>query len=137
MKRRGTWHWLPMLIPLLLTTLHTQAAAFDVDGDRIARLDAYLQEEMRSLAIPGMAVAVVRGDRIIHRNGFGQADETGRPMTPQTPMWIGSVSKPITAMAMMQLVEQGKVDLEARFTPISPASDWRMLIPPASRCAIC
>lgn len=45
--------------------------------------------------------------------GFGKADSSGRPVTPQTPFVIGSLSKSITAAAIMQLVEAGTVQLDA------------------------
>jgi CubicO group peptidase (beta-lactamase class C family) len=71
--------------------------------------------------IPGLSVAIIKGDRIVYLKGFGQADPSGRPVTPQTPFIIGSITKSFTALAVMQLVEAGKVDLDA---PVQKYIPW-------------
>ena len=76
---------------------------------------------MRSARIPGLAVAIVKGDQIVYAKGYGQADPAGRPVTPQTPFLIGSNTKPFTALAVMQLVEAGKVELDA---PVQRYIPW-------------
>jgi CubicO group peptidase (beta-lactamase class C family) len=68
---------------------------------------------MDAQRIPGLSLAIVRDGQIVHMRGFGQADETGRAVSPQTPFVVGSVSKSVTALAIMQLVEAGKVELDA------------------------
>ena len=78
-----------------------------------AAMDAYVEEQMKRLNIPGAALAVVEGDRIVHMRGLGRAGLGGGTPTPQTPFFIGSLTKSITALAVMQLVEAGKVDLDA------------------------
>jgi CubicO group peptidase (beta-lactamase class C family) len=65
------------------------------------------------LELPRLAVSVVQGTQITHAHGFGVADQNGRAVTPQTPFVLGSVSKAFTALAVMQLVEAGLVDLDA------------------------
>lgn len=82
-------------------------------GPDIAAIDAYVSKQMRDLGIPGVALGIVQGDRIVHLKGFGVADETGRPITAQTPFRIGSITKSFTALAIMQLVEAGKIELDA------------------------
>lgn len=57
-------------------------------------------------------MAVAKGDKIIYSKGFGTTPE-GTEVTADTPMYIGSVSKSFTALAVMQLVENGKIDLES------------------------
>ena len=74
-------------------------------------IDSYIQEQMRLLEIPGVALAVVHEDQV-YTQGYGVAGSDGRVMTPQTPFLIASLSKPITALAIMQLVEAGKIDLD-------------------------
>jgi CubicO group peptidase (beta-lactamase class C family) len=78
-----------------------------------ARIDAFVREQVQRNGIPGIALGLVEGDRIIHLQGFGKADGTGRAITPQTPFILASASKPLTAVAIMQLVEAGKVELDA------------------------
>jgi CubicO group peptidase (beta-lactamase class C family) len=73
------------------------------------------------LRIPGLAMGIVEGDRIIHLKGFGIAGSDGRPVTPQTPFQINSLGKPMTGVAIMQLVEAGKLDLDA---PVQRYLPW-------------
>ena len=86
-----------------------------------AAIDAYIEARMEDLRIPGLAIAIVHGDQVVHLKGFGVADPSGRAVTPQTPFIIGSLSKSFTALAIMQLVEQGKVDLNA---PVQRYLPW-------------
>lgn len=86
-----------------------------------AALDAYIETQMRELKIPGLALAVVRGDKIEYARGYGVADNTGRPVTPQTPFLVASLSKSFTALGVMQLVEAGKIDLDA---PVQTYLPW-------------
>src|SRR5215469_374614 len=74
-----------------------------------------LTAEIAALAdVPGLAVAVTRDGKIIYERGFGWADrERGLRATPETPFAIASVSKSITATAIMQLFERGRLDLDA------------------------
>src|SRR5215203_553333 len=81
------------------------------DGPDFDAIDAYVQEQMQEMRMPGMAIGIVKGDEIVHLQGFGDADDTGREVTPQTPFKIGSTTKSFTALAIMQLVEAGKVEL--------------------------
>src|SRR5260370_33675392 len=83
-------------------------------------VDAYITAQMRSMRIPGLALGIVKGDQIVYLRGFGVDYPSGHPVTPQTPFIIGSRTKSFTALAIMQLVEQGKVELDApvqRFIP--------------------
>jgi len=78
-----------------------------------AAIDAYIDGQMRALRIPGLALAIVEGDQIVHLKGFGVAGPDGRAVTPQTPFQLASLGKPMTGVAIMQLVEAGKLDLDA------------------------
>jgi CubicO group peptidase (beta-lactamase class C family) len=85
-----------------------------------AAIEDFVQDEIAAQRIPGLALGIVKGDRIAYMRGFGTADDSGRAVTPQTPFVIGSVSKSFTALAIMQLVEAGKVELDApaqRYVP--------------------
>jgi len=78
----------------------------------IAAIDAYVETAMVVAHIPGLALGIVKNDRIVHLRGFGTADPTGRPVTPQTPFILGSVSKSFTALAVTQLIEAGHLELD-------------------------
>jgi CubicO group peptidase (beta-lactamase class C family) len=73
------------------------------------------------LGFPGLALGIVQDGQIAHVQGFGFADSSGRTVTPQTPFYIGSVTKSFTALAVMQLVEAGKIDLDA---PVQTYLPW-------------
>ncbi|MCL4247717.1 MAG: beta-lactamase family protein [Anaerolineae bacterium] len=88
-----------------------------VDSDEI---DAYIRSRMQTASIPGLALGVVRSDGVVYLQGYGIAGPDGRAVTPQTPFILGSTSKSITALAVMQLVEAGKIDLDAPVTTYLP-----------------
>jgi CubicO group peptidase (beta-lactamase class C family) len=99
-------------------------------GSDFAAIDAYIAAEMREQRIPGLALGITHGDQIVHLKGFGIADPSGRPVTPQTPFLIFSSTKSFTALAIMQLVEAGKIELDA---PVQRYLPWfRVADPDAS-----
>jgi CubicO group peptidase (beta-lactamase class C family) len=87
----------------------------------LAAIDAYVTARMKDLHIPGVAIGIVKSHQIVYLKGFGIADPSGRPVTPQTSFRLASVSKTITALAIMQLVEAGKVELDA---PVQSYLSW-------------
>ena len=91
----------------------TPAANGAAAASSFAEIESFVQDEMAAQRIPGLALGIVDGDRIAYMRGFGKADESGSEVTPQTPFIIGSVSKSVTALAVMQLVEANRVELDA------------------------
>jgi len=84
----------------------------------MASYDQIISDLMRKYAIPGGAVAVLRDGKLIYARGFGYADvENKTPVQPDALFRIASVSKPITAVAIMKLVEEGKLSLDDRVAP--------------------
>src|SRR6202023_735803 len=93
---------------------------FASSGPDYAAIDRYVQDQVNEARIPGLALGIVHGAEVAHVRGFGRADSGGRPVTPQTPFIIGSISKSFTALAVAQLAEAGKVNLDAsvqRYVP--------------------
>ncbi len=89
------------------------AVAFAAGPPPEAQARAYLEELWRSTGTPGISVAVLAQGRLAFSAGVGFADlENMVPATGSTVYNIGSVSKAQTAVAIMQLVEQGKVSLD-------------------------
>jgi CubicO group peptidase (beta-lactamase class C family) len=82
-------------------------------GGSYDAIDAYIEQQMRRLNIPGASLAIVEDAKIVHLRGFGRAGPSGEAPSPQTPFFIGSLTKSFTALAVMQLVEAGKVELDA------------------------
>src|SRR5215207_757196 len=77
-------------------------------------LEAFLLSRTETGAVPALSVSVVKGDRLVWVKGFGFADlATGRPATPQTSYLWFSMTKIVTATAVMRLAEGGKLDLDA------------------------
>ncbi|MBP2216527.1 CubicO group peptidase (beta-lactamase class C family) [Arthrobacter sp. CAN_C5] len=100
-----------VLICVALTFSTTRAHAGAPDTLDIAAIDGFLENQMRSAAIPGLAVAITQGDRVVHVRGFGH-DSQGRPVTGDTPFRIASLSKSFTSLAVLQLVDAGLVSLD-------------------------
>ncbi len=99
-------------------------------GAAYAEIDAYVKGQMGRLNLPGASLAIVKGDQIVHWRGFGRARSGGGTPSPQTPFLIGSTTKSFTALAVMQLVEAGKVELDA---PVQRYLPWfRVADPQAS-----
>ncbi len=74
-----------------------------------------LERVRQALGIPGMAATVVENGEIVFAQGFGFADIENRvAATPSTPFGLASVTKPIAATLIMQLVEEGSIDLDRR-----------------------
>src|SRR4249919_990480 len=76
-------------------------------------VDDYIQAQMAEHHVPGVAVAVINKGRVVKIKGYGVASlEFNVAVTDQTAFEIGSVSKQMTAAAIMLLVEEGKVNLD-------------------------
>ena len=95
---------------LLIALLAELAASISVKGDEI---DHYISAQMRKLHIPAVSLAIVRDARVTKAQGYGLANlELKAPATKDTVYEIGSTSKQFTAVAIMMLVEEGKIHLK-------------------------
>ena len=111
---------------LILTISNVQVSAARIaqplrQANYAGKLEAYLQAQMKTYKIPGMAVAIVRDGEVQYMNGLGTANTNGDAVTPDTPFLLASVSKSITAMGVMQLVEDGKIKLD---DPVKQYLPW-------------
>ena len=96
-----------VLLCLLLIGRYASAQAPDFTA-----LDATVRQELETQGIPGAAIAVVHGGKVVYIKGFGIANvETGAPMTPDLLFRLGSTTKMFTAAALAQLAGKGAVDL--------------------------
>jgi CubicO group peptidase (beta-lactamase class C family) len=90
-------------------------------------LDAFVAEQMHSATIPGLALGAASNGVVRYLQGYGQADlERRRPVTTETMFHIASVTKTVTATAIMQLVDAGKLDLDE---PVSRHLDFPLSNP--------
>ncbi|MEW1794927.1 serine hydrolase domain-containing protein [Streptomyces niveus] len=76
-----------------------------------AAIDRFMNDYLDETGLPGAVVAVTRGDDIVHTAGYGHT-AGGRKMTGATPVPVASLSKSMTALAVMRLVEEGEVELD-------------------------
>jgi len=85
--------------------------------DKAVTIERLVQSEMAARGIPGTQLTVVQRGKIVFTGAYGQANvETATPVTKQTTFAINSISKAFAGVAAMQLVEAGKLNLDAPFT---------------------
>jgi CubicO group peptidase (beta-lactamase class C family) len=82
-----------------------------VRGEPIAT--AKLADRMAALHVPGVSIAVIHDGKIEWARGFGVTSIGGPPVTPDTLFQAASISKPVAAMAVLRLVQSGKLSLDA------------------------
>src|ERR1043166_4754520 len=77
-----------------------------------ARLDEFITRHMRETGAPGLTLALANRDGLVRVSTYGYADmKTGSRVVPETMFEIGSISKSFVALALMQLRDEGKLDL--------------------------
>ena len=85
------------------------------------KIDGLLTEAVSDGAVPGVVAGVTNADAELYLGGFGERVlGAGEEMTPDTVGWIASMTKAITGAAAMQLVEQGRLDLDAPASEVVP-----------------
>jgi len=119
---------MPRLTAALLSHLLVAAAAAAQTPATLDSIDRYVRTEVTRYRIPGLSLAVLRGDSVVLARGYGYANVEHRvPATDSTVYQSGSVGKQFTAAAIVMLAEQGRLSLDdsiARFLPDGPAT-WR------------
>jgi serine beta-lactamase-like protein LACTB len=122
-------------LPTCALLLFSFAAFTNLDAqEKGLSREKYLEIEkavssfMSANSIPGVGAAVVLDGQPLWSEGFGMADlENYSPATSSTLFRLGSISKPITATAILQLWERGKLDLDApvqKYCPAFPEKEW-------------
>lgn len=97
-------------------------AASEQPGSLPSQVDALAHQLLEKQQIPGMTLAIVRNGEIILSRAYGSADlENGVAANSAGEFRTASIAKPITAIAAMKLVEQGKLDLDAPVQQYCPA----------------
>ena len=111
--------------PLLFFTAPGRAQIAASQGGKyqktIEMLDGFIRREMADKKLPAVSIALVDDQKIVWQQGYGFADPQAKtPVTSDTIFRVGSVSKLFTDIAVMQLVEQGKLDLDTPVTRYIP-----------------
>jgi CubicO group peptidase (beta-lactamase class C family) len=95
-------------------------------------LNTYIKEKRQELGAEGISVSVISENDLLFLKGFGYADkESQTNVTPLTLFRVGSVSKLMTGIAIMTLVEQGKIDLDAPVENYIPGFSYKTHYPDA------
>src|SRR3984957_9767150 len=84
--------------------------ALIIDGEPVSHTT--LSQQMTALHVPGVSVAVIHNGKLEWARGFGVARAGGNPVTSNTLFQAASISKPITALAVLRLVDSGKLNLD-------------------------
>ncbi len=88
------------------------------------RLDQFIEQKMKVANVPGMALAVTDRERLLRVSTYGFADASAKtPVTPEMLFEIGSISKSFTSIALLQLCEEGRLDLHEPVTRYLPWFD--------------
>src|SRR2546421_2827318 len=121
-----------LFLRLLLTILASAAAVSaqqkTLSQEKRLEIEKAVSTFMSANSVPGMGAALVLDGEPVWSAGFGMADlEDSAPATSSTLFRLGSLSKPITATALLQLWEHGKLDLDApvqKYCPAFPQKEW-------------
>jgi CubicO group peptidase (beta-lactamase class C family) len=90
--------------------------------ERFARLDAMLETQARDLPLPGVSAALMVRGELVWTGVQGWADTEARiPVTPDTPFNIASLTKPMTGVVLMQMVENGQLSLDTPMQRYDPS----------------
>lgn len=84
----------------------------------------HLRDRMRELNVPGVSIAVIHHGAVEWARGFGVSSKGGPPVNAETMFQAGAISKPVTAMAALRLVEQGKLSLDADVNTL--LTSWKL-----------
>ncbi|WP_187399345.1 serine hydrolase domain-containing protein [Bradyrhizobium paxllaeri] len=100
-----------MILSIGAAALNGAASAQNSAGS--AALDAGLRAAVERKDVPGVVALITDRERVLYRSAFGVADvATGRPLAADALFRIASMTKPVTSVALMQLVEQGRLGLD-------------------------
>lgn len=118
-----------LLATLAAAPVYAQSPA---DSAAIGQARGFILDTMAVLKAPGASITVIRDGVMIWSEGFGFADLEQRVLaTPHTRFRVASVSKSLTSVALGQLVEQGRIDLDApiqRYVPSFPEKRWPITV---------
>lgn len=104
---------------VLIASLAAPAIARDIPSGRPPSADALDAEAARAMAATGargLAIAVIDDGRVVHARAYGERNAAGQPLQPDTIMYGASLTKAAFAHMVMQLVDEGRLDLD---TPLA------------------
>lgn len=129
-RARGVWRNLTLAgiivllagcRPVVAPTSQPETTMPAITQEQTDAIDAIVEGMMAELGVPGTALGIVQDGELVYGKGYGVTEiGTDNPVTPQTIFNTASVAKTLSATAIMQLVEQGKVNLDEPVTTYLP-----------------
>jgi len=111
-----------LFVLFAMSALPARAQEGKLSAEKRAQVEASISKFMAANSAPGISAAVVENGEYVWSAGFGMADlENFVPATSATLYRLGSISKPLTSTAAMELWERGKLDLDAPVQKYCPA----------------
>jgi CubicO group peptidase (beta-lactamase class C family) len=100
-----------LLMAIILLNLCNQLSAQAAQSFDTTNVDKYVTNYLQKNGLPGAAIVVVKDGKVLYEKGFGH-DSDGKPLTAKSKIGIASGTKPFTAFAVLQLVDEGKINLD-------------------------
>src|SRR5215831_9219556 len=100
--------------PALTLAAESDPSSLGFSTSRLARIAPWYQAQIDAGALPGAVVAIARQGKLAYLQAIGFQDRAKKiPLKPDAIFWLASMTKPVTCVAAMMLVEEGKLDLAA------------------------
>ncbi|MCX6577024.1 MAG: serine hydrolase, partial [Candidatus Aminicenantes bacterium] len=135
MKREARFVFIPFILLLAAALLNPQSGptgqTASLYTEAIREFEKFAADQMALDRTPGLSIAFMKGD-FVWAQGFGHADlENMVPAKPDSSFRMASVTKTFTAFALLQLVEAGKINLDAEvqtYVPYFPRKKWPVTV---------
>jgi CubicO group peptidase (beta-lactamase class C family) len=125
---RTRWAVLLAFGLLTVSAARAETPVGEISRTKVDAIEAAISAEMSQQGIPGLSIAIGQGGQVRFTSGYGLADlENDVPAKAATVYRLASVSKPMTAVAVLQLVERGLLDLDApiqKYVASFPEKAW-------------
>lgn len=103
----------PTRIGLILLVCTGTVTGLHAQATRLDSLDAYVKARMAERRISGLSLAIIQDGKVAVARGYGVVDQNSHaPVTPTTLFQAGSISKPVSALGALHLVEAGRLSLD-------------------------
>jgi CubicO group peptidase (beta-lactamase class C family) len=116
-----------LFLLLILSPLFTQTSD-NIPPEVIANVETLITKEMERAKVPALSLAIATGNKLRYAKGFGKADLENQVQAKETTVYrTASIAKSLTATAVMQLAEKGKIDLDTpiqKYCSAFPQKQW-------------
>ena len=121
---------------IIISSMATSQVAFadQASDETLAKIDAYIEQKMDEGKIPGLSIAIVNGNETILLKGYGKTGNGSVKVEAETPFITGSITKSFTALAIQQLISEGKLNSNDSVETFIP--EFNILKPDGSKITI-